>query len=69
VPQLLRHDTAGEFTGLTVVAGIVAGVTAYLSIAFLMGYFKRHDFESLDPFAWYCWAAGVLALVLLYIGA
>jgi undecaprenyl-diphosphatase len=69
VPQLLRHDTAGEFTGLTVVAGIVAGVTAYLSIAFLMRYFKTHDFESLDPFAWYCWAAGALALVLLYIGA
>jgi undecaprenyl-diphosphatase len=68
VPQLLHHDKGSDFTGLTAIAGIVAGVTAYLSIAFLMRYFKKHDFEALDPFAWYCWAAGVLALVLLYVG-
>jgi undecaprenyl-diphosphatase len=65
VPQLLRHDTGGGFTGLAIVAGIVAGITAYCSIAFLMHYFKKHDFEALDPFAWYCWAAGALALGLL----
>jgi undecaprenyl-diphosphatase len=68
VPKLLHHDeaTGGGITGLAVVAGIVAGVTAYLSIAFLMRYFKTHDFEALDPFAWYCWAAGMLSLALLY---
>jgi len=68
VPKLLHHDAAGGsgFTGLAVVAGIVAGITAYLSIAFLMRYFKTHDFEALDPFAWYCWAAGALSLALLY---
>jgi undecaprenyl-diphosphatase len=38
---------------------VVAGVTAYLSIAFLMRYFRRHDFDdALVPFAIYCWAAG-----------
>jgi hypothetical protein len=26
----------------------------------------RRDFEALDPFAWYCWAAGTVALALLY---
>jgi undecaprenyl-diphosphatase len=67
VPQLLRHDTGGSFTGLTIIAGIVAGVTAWLSIAFLMRYFRRHDFEALDPFAWYCWIAGAAALALLYL--
>ena len=46
-------------------AGVVAGVTAYASIAFLMRYFRRHDFEALDPFAYYCWAFGLLALGLL----
>jgi undecaprenyl-diphosphatase len=68
IPQLLRHDSGGGFTTITVVAGIVAGITAYLSIAFLMRYFKKHDFEALDPFAWYCWAAGMLSLALLYLG-
>ncbi len=68
VPKLLHHDAAGGsgFTGLAVVAGIVAGITAYLSIAFLMHYFKKHDFDALDPFAWYCWAAGAASLALLY---
>src|SRR6266851_4814300 len=66
IPQLLRHDSGGSFTSITVVAGIVAGITAYLSIAFLMHYFKKHDFDALDPFAWYCWAAGAASLALLY---
>jgi undecaprenyl-diphosphatase len=30
-----------------------------------MHYFRRHDFEALDPFAYYCWAAGLISLALL----
>jgi undecaprenyl-diphosphatase len=49
-------------------AGLVAGVTAYASTAFLMRYFRSHEENpALDPFAYYCWAAGALALVLLKI--
>jgi len=63
VPKLLHHDAAAGsgFTGLAVVSGIVA----YLSIAFLMHYFKKYDFDALDPFAWYCWAFGAVSLALL----
>ncbi|HUC69675.1 MAG TPA: undecaprenyl-diphosphatase, partial [Stellaceae bacterium] len=40
----------------------------YASTAFLMRYFRnREESPALDPFAYYCWAAGVLALVLLKI--
>jgi undecaprenyl-diphosphatase len=65
VPHFLHHQAAsGGFGPMVWVAGIVAGITAYASIAFLMRYFGRHDFEALDPFAYYCVAAGAIALVL-----
>ena len=67
VPHLFHPEVAHAFTALVWISGIVAGITAYLSIAFLMRYFRRHDFEALDPFAYYCWAAGALALVALFL--
>jgi undecaprenyl-diphosphatase len=63
VPKLLREGA--HINGIAWLAGVVAGVTAFLSVAFLMHYFKRHDFEALDPFAYYCWAAGAVALGLI----
>jgi undecaprenyl-diphosphatase len=48
------------------IAGVAAGITAYASTAFLMRYFRRFEENpALDPFAYYCWAAGALALLLL----
>jgi undecaprenyl-diphosphatase len=66
VPKLLHSETSGGITGLSIVAGIIAGITAYASIAFLMHYFRKHDFEALDPFAWYCWLVGAATLGWLY---
>jgi undecaprenyl-diphosphatase len=66
VPKLLHEQSgAAGLSGLSVLAGLVAGVTAYTSVAVLMRYFRRHDFEALDPFAYYCLAAGTLAVVRL----
>jgi undecaprenyl-diphosphatase len=63
LPKLLHaHEGIGTIAW---VAGIVAGLTAWASVAFLMRYFRRHDFDALDPFAYYCWAAGAIALGLL----
>ncbi len=45
----------------------MAGITAYASIAFLMRYFGRQEFEALNPFAYYCWLAGGGALLLLWL--
>lgn len=45
--------------------GIVAGVAAYLSVAFLTRYFKKND---LRPFGWYCVVFGLICLVLARIG-
>jgi undecaprenyl-diphosphatase len=63
VPKLMHAHTA--IGGVAWIAGVVAGITAFASVAFLMRYFRRHDFDALDPFAYYCWAAGALALGLL----
>jgi undecaprenyl-diphosphatase len=67
VPKLL-HAGGGGMGAIVWVAGVVAGITAYLSVAFLMRYFRRREFEALDPFAYYCWAFGALAMVLLALG-
>ncbi|HLJ21563.1 MAG TPA: undecaprenyl-diphosphate phosphatase [Stellaceae bacterium] len=64
VPKLMREGA--HINGIEWLAGVVAGITAFLSVAFLMRYFKRNDFEALDPFAYYCWAAGAVALGLIW---
>jgi len=61
IPKLVALPGHG-LSLLVIVAGIVSGVTAYLSTWFLMTYFRRHDFDNaLVPFAIYCWVAGAAA--------
>lgn len=66
VPKMLRLPGHG-ITGLAIAAGVVAGITAFLSTAFLMRYFRRYNFDAaMVPFAIYCWVVGAAAL--LYLG-
>lgn len=67
VPHLLHQGGASGFGVAAWIAGLVAAVTAYASTAFLMRYFGRHDFQALDPFAYYCWALGLGALGVLFL--
>lgn len=60
VPLLLHTNALGT----ALIGGVVAGITAWLSIKFLMRYF---EFGRLDPFAYYCWAFGALSLAVLAI--
>jgi undecaprenyl-diphosphatase len=58
---LLFHQPGS--TLLMILLGmIVTGIAAYLSTKFLMKYFET---GRLDPFAIYCWAAGLLSLAFL----
>lgn len=60
VPQLVGQSS---YTLLLVLIGVVlAGVAAYLSTRFLMKYFET---GRLYPFAYYCWGAGLISLLLL----
>lgn len=61
VPKLLHADIPTGVLELSIVAAVLAGVTALLSTMFLMRYFRHNDRWALQPFAYYCIAAGVLA--------
>jgi undecaprenyl-diphosphatase len=65
VPHLLHQGPLSGIGPVTWIAGIVAGITAYASTAFLMRYFGKHDFQALDPFAYYCGAFGLVSLGFL----
>ena len=70
IPKLLRAPAelgaAGTSGSALWLAGLAAGATAYASTAFLMRYFRRREESpALDPFAYYCWAAGALTLFYL----
>jgi undecaprenyl-diphosphatase len=59
VPQLFAGNVpVGEY----IAAAILSGVAAYLSARFLLRYFRS---GRLDPYGWYCIAAGLVSLGLL----
>ncbi len=59
VPQLVGLPSAT--LGLVLLGMGMAGVAAFLSTKFLLKYFET---GRLHPFAYYCWGAGLLSLVL-----
>lgn len=59
VPQLLA---GGVPIGEYIAAAILSGIGAYLSARFLLRYFRS---GRLDPYGWYCIAAGLISLGLL----
>ncbi|HXT82351.1 MAG TPA: undecaprenyl-diphosphate phosphatase [Acetobacteraceae bacterium] len=68
VPKLLHESVPAGVFELSLLAAVIAGVTAYLSTAFLMRYFRQHDSWALNPFAYYCFAVGIGSLVVLLSG-
>jgi undecaprenyl-diphosphatase len=60
VPQLFTADVPlGEYLA----AAVLSGVAAYASARFLLRYFRS---GRLDPYGWYCVAAGLASLALLH---
>ena len=60
IPELFKPGVA--VGPVEAVAGcVLAGITAYASVAFLTRYFQHND---LRPFGWYCLLAGAAALIL-----
>jgi len=62
VPQLFA---GGVPVGEYLAAAVLSGVAAYASARFLLRYFRS---GRLDPYGFYCIAAGLLSLALLHFG-
>ena len=67
VPKLLHANVPPGTFQVASVAAIVAGLVALASTAFLMRYFRHNDKWALNPFAYYCIAAGLAAGAWLYV--
>jgi undecaprenyl-diphosphatase len=63
VPQLFA---TGVPVAEYVVGAVLSGLAAYASARFLLRYFRS---GRLDPYGWYCIAAGLVSLVLLTLKA
>jgi undecaprenyl-diphosphatase len=64
-PKLLKHHDA--FSGVAILAGVVAGITAFISVALLMRWFRQPEVRGFDPFALYCAIAGAGSLAWLLL--
>ncbi len=59
VPLLFQQALSTQL--LIFIGMVISGIAAFLSTKFLMKYFET---GRLDPFAYYCWAFGIIALIL-----
>lgn len=60
IPQLFSQPASMWL--LVGIGVLLSGIAAYLSTKFLMKYFET---GRLNPFAYYCWGAGIISLILL----
>ena len=63
VPKLMHGGLAHGALPLALAGGLVAAVVAFLSVAFLTRYFRGRQGTSLRPFAYYCWAMGIVGVL------
>lgn len=67
VPKMLHAHTP-HMMQYGIIGGLLAGVVAYISTAFLMKYFQTHEVSALRPFAYYCVILGVVTAAMSALG-
>ena len=70
VPKLVHAVHNGKvgsaYLDTAVIAGVVAGIAAYLSVMFLTRYFRATEIKMMRPFAIYCFLFGVASFAWFY---
>jgi undecaprenyl-diphosphatase len=68
VPKLLHRMHEGkvdsDYLTMSIVGGVVAGIAAFASVAFLTRYFRVTEVKMMRPFAIYCAVIGIAAMAL-----
>jgi undecaprenyl-diphosphatase len=68
VPKLLHAIHTGhadaDYLSKSIAGGVVAGIAAFLSVAFLTRYFRVTEIRVMRPFAIYCVLAGLASMAL-----
>ncbi|MSU31342.1 MAG: undecaprenyl-diphosphate phosphatase [Pedosphaera sp.] len=59
----LRHPSPHEPVALIAFAGVIAAITAFVSVRWLLNYVRSHSFTA---FGWYRIVAGILLLAFAY---
>ena len=71
VPKLLHAVKTGHadanYLTMSIIGGVVAGLAAFASVAFLTRYFRVTEVKIMRPFAIYCVIAGAAALALFLV--
>ncbi|MDI2111694.1 undecaprenyl-diphosphate phosphatase [Commensalibacter nepenthis] len=62
--KIYHHNIPIENMGAIFIATIVGGLTALISTAILMKYFRNHETMALTPFSFYCIALGCVSLII-----
>lgn len=63
VPKVLKSHSP-QMVHFGIVGGLLAGIVAFLSVAFLMRYFQQSEVKALRPFAYYSIIVGAGVAVL-----
>ena len=70
LPKLLKHHAksgaafSGSILEYALIAGVVAGIAAFVSLWAIMRWFKGHEVKAFSPFAYYCMGFGALFLLI-----
>jgi undecaprenyl-diphosphatase len=68
IPKLLHAMHTGhadsDYLTKSIAGGVLAGVAAFISVAFLTRYFRATEVKMMRPFALYCVLAGAAAMAL-----
>lgn len=66
IPKIAKSGVHGLMQ-MSLLGGLLSGIFAYISVWVLMTWFKKKEIDAMRPFAYYCWAVGIVLLVSTFL--